>query len=234
MIKIYGVNSVRESLRAKAKIKEAFILIDHEKKYENIITILKERKINYTLKDKNFFNNSFGKKHQGIALIREDYQTYDLTYLEKINKENKRILILDGIEDPQNLGAILRSADAFSFDAIILGNNHSTPITEVVANVSTGAIEYVPIIYVNSLIKALTYLKENGYWVVATDAKGDTLAENISKDRNLAIIIGSEGFGISKTLIKLSDYLLKIPMSGHVNSLNASVSAAILMYLFKN
>lgn len=144
-------------------------------------------------------------------------------------KNNKRVLILDGVADPQNFGAIIRSVDAFGFDAIVLGNNRSVPITEVVAHVSTGAIEYVPIIYVNSLNTAILKLKEANFWIVGTDASANMLVSQIDKDRNLAIIIGSEGFGMSKTLVKASDYIVKIPMVGHVNSLNASVSAGILL-----
>jgi predicted rRNA methylase len=150
--------------------------------------------------------------------------------IDFINGENKRILILDGIMDPHNFGAIIRSVDAFGYDAIVLPNNRSVRITETVAHVSTGAIEHVKIAYVNSLSTFIKRLKENDYWICGTDASGNTLINQIDKNRNLAVIIGSEGFGMSKTLVNMSDYLITIPMVGHVNSLNASVSAGIVLH----
>ena len=97
------------------------------------------------------------------------------------------------------------------------------------AHVSTGAIEYVKIMYVNSLNNVVEKLKKQNYWICGTDASGNTLCENIDKSLNLCVIIGSEGFGMSKTLVKASDYLITIPMTGHVNSLNASVSCGIVL-----
>ncbi|UKI50480.1 MAG: RNA methyltransferase [Clostridium sp.] len=124
----------------------------------------------------------------------------------------------------------LRSCDAFGIDGVILPKNRSVAITEVVAHVSTGAIEFVPICYVNSLTNTIRLLKENNFWIVGTDASGDASFADIDKKLNLAIIIGSEGFGMSKSILKDVDYLLSIPMIGHVNSLNASVSAGIVLH----
>ena len=106
-------------------------------------------------------------------------------------------------------------------------------ISEVVAHVSTGAIEYVPICYVNSLNNAIKILKDNGYWIISAEAFGKDKLEDISKERNICLVIGSEGFGISKTILKASDYIVSIDMKGHVNSLNASVSAGILLEKLK-
>ena len=132
--------------------------------------------------------------------------------------------------DPHNLGAILRSVDAFGVDLVILPKNRSCSITETVAHVSTGAIEHTRIMYVNSLLSVINQLKTMGFWICGTDAKGNTSASSIDKSLKLAIIIGSEGFGMSKTLVNASDYLITIPMVGHVNSLNASVSCAIVLH----
>ncbi|MBQ3253560.1 MAG: 23S rRNA (guanosine(2251)-2'-O)-methyltransferase RlmB, partial [Acholeplasmatales bacterium] len=134
------------------------------------------------------------------------------------------------IQDPHNLGAILRSVDAFGFDLVILPKNRSCFVNETVAHVSTGAIEYTKIMYVNSLPTAVNKLKDLGFWICGTDAKGTTLASQIDKSLKLAVIIGSEGFGMSKTLVNASDFLITIPMVGHVNSLNASVSCAIVLH----
>jgi 23S rRNA (guanosine2251-2'-O)-methyltransferase len=150
--------------------------------------------------------------------------------LNILPKERGRVLILDGIQDPHNLGAIIRSVDAFGYDMIILPKNNSVSVNETVAHISTGAIEYTKIMYVNSLLTVINKLKDMGYWICGTDASGDTLSSNIDKSLNLAVIIGSEGFGMSKTLVKASDFLITIPMKGHVNSLNASVSAGIVLH----
>lgn len=229
MIKIYGKNCISEALKANAPIKKIFI----QKNDNNSLKILervKEKNIPYELVDKEFLNKNFTTNNQGLGAYREDYKTYDLDYI--FNNNCRRVLILDGIADPHNFGAILRSVDAFGFDAVILGNNRSVPITEVVAHTSTGAIEYTPIIYVNSLLTAVKKLKENSFWIVGTDASGNKTPNEIDKDLNLAIIIGSEGFGMTRTLVKESDFIVKIPMKGHVNSLNASVSTGIILSLF--
>lgn len=229
MIKLYGKNCVSEAIKAKAPLKKVFLLRENAKKDGYLVSLLEKNHIPFEFKDKDFMQKTFGNHNQGYGAERSNYQEYDLDYLLTLAKTKKRVLVLDGVADPQNFGAIIRSADAFGFDAILLGRNRSVPITETVAHVSTGAIEYVPIIYVNSLSTAITKLKEADFWVIGTDATGDTLIKDIDKNRNLVVIIGSEGFGMSKTLVKASDYIVKIPMIGHVNSLNASVSAGILL-----
>ena len=133
------------------------------------------------------------------------------------------------MSDPHNLGAIIRSCDAFSIDGIILPKNRSVGITETVAHVSTGAIEYVPIIMVNNLTTAILKLMESGDWIVGTDAQASSTAADIDKSLDLVVVIGSEGFGISRLVSRECDFMIKIPMTGHVNSLNASVSAGIII-----
>lgn len=230
MIKIFGKNCINEALRSGNKLNKVFILDSQVPKDKNFISMLKDRKISVEILDKQKMNNLFGNSHQGYGAYHEDYYIYDEEIINLIKGENKRVLVLDGITDPHNLGAIIRSVDAFGYDAIILPKNRSCTITETVAHVSTGAIEYVKIAYVNSLSTFIGKLKDNGYWICGTDASGDTPLDGVDLNRNLAIIIGSEGFGMSKTLVKMSDYLLSIPMVGHVNSLNASVSTGIVLY----
>lgn len=224
MIKIYGKNLVREAILNNADLKDIYISANETK----LMALLNDKKLAYKVVSKQELDSMFGKGHQGIGAFRADYKTYSLDYFYT-NEKNKRVLLLDGINDPQNFGAIIRSVDAFGFKGIILGNNRSVPITSVVAHVSTGAIEYVPICYSNSLLAALRNLKEHGYWVISAEAFGKTNIADIDLDRDIVLVIGSEGFGISKTILKESDYVVSINMKGHVNSLNASVSAGILM-----
>lgn len=230
MIKIYGKNCINEAIRAKANISCVYLLDSNLKKDKGFIDMLKDKHIKYEILTKEKMDKMFSHQHQGYGAIRADYKIYDESLLDSISFKFSRILMLDGIQDPHNLGAILRSVDAFGVDLVILPKNRSCPLNETVAHVSTGAIEHTKIMYVNSLFTVAKRLKDNGYWICGTDASGDTLASNIDKDLNLVIIIGSEGFGMSKTLVNVSDYLITIPMVGHVNSLNASVSTAIVLH----
>ena len=230
MIKIYGKNCIYEAIRAKAKLNTVFLSDFICKKDKNIVDILTKNGYSYKILSKEKMDKEFTSSNQGYGAYRDDYYIYDESYLNKLSDEQSRILLLDGIQDPHNLGAILRSVDAFGFDLVVLPKNRSCAVNETVAHISTGAIEHTKIMYANSLLNVVTKLKEKGYWVCGTDAKGDTLASSIDKSLKLALIIGSEGFGMSKTLVNQSDFLIKIPMVGHVNSLNASVSCAIVLH----
>lgn len=230
MIKIFGKNCINEAVKAQAKLECIFILDKNVSKDSNFVSYLKKTGYSIEVLDKNKMDKLFGSAHQGYGAYHAGYVLYDENIIEKITCSKKRLLLLDGIVDPHNLGAIIRSADAFGYDAIILPKNRSCSITEVVAHVSTGAIEYVPIAYVNSLSSFVEKLKKRGYWICGTDAKGTTLPSEVDPELDLAVIIGSEGFGMSKTLVNASDFLLTIPMVGHVNSLNASVSTGIILH----
>ena len=234
MIKIYGKNCIREAIRAEANLKEVYIGLETSKKDKAFLELLADKGIPYQIVPKQKMDTLFGNNHQGYGAYRIDYEIYDESILDCIQQKGpKRILLLDGIMDPHNLGAILRSVDAFGYDAVVLPKNRSCLINETVAHVSTGAIEYVKIAYVNSLTNFVNLLKSRGYWICGTDASGNVDASQIDASLDLAVIIGSEGFGMSRTLIKQTDYLISIPMVGHVNSLNASVSAGIVLSVLK-
>ena len=228
-MKIYGKNCINEALRAKAKLEKVFLLDSNQKKDFNIIDQLNKNSIPYEVVNKQTMEKIFGPGAQGYGAYREEYKILSEENLNEF-KDCSRILLLDGIMDPHNLGAILRTVDAFGIDLVVLPKNRSVSVTEVAAHVSTGAIEHTNIMYVNSLLTVCNKLKDFGFWICGTDAKGTVLATDIDKELKLAVIIGSEGFGMSKTLVNASDYLITIPMVGHVNSLNASVSAAIIMH----
>lgn len=229
MIKLYGKNCIYEAIMAGSKISKVFLSDQAVNKDKNIIDILTKRGYKYQIVDKNKMNSEFGNNHQGYGALREDYHILDDNDLDTCY-EYKRILILDGIQDPHNLGAILRSVDAFGYDLVIIPKNKSCAVNETVAHVSTGAIEHTKIMMVNSLLKVVNNLKEHDFWICGTDASGTVLTSQIDKSLKLAVIIGSEGFGMSKTLVNASDYVITIPMVGHVNSLNASVCCAIVMH----
>lgn len=226
MIKIYGRNVCKEAIRANHKIYKAYVTSQFKEKEQYIINDLNKLNINIEVVDKSKLD-SLGL-HQGIALDVEDYKIYSLD--EVLKDEKQYFLILDGIVDPHNLGAIMRSSDATGLDGIIIPKNRSVSLNSTVAKVSTGAIEYVKIIEVNNINRCLDTLKEKGFWIYGTDMNADTFYTDIDISTSIAIVIGNEGEGMSRLVKEKCDYIASIPMTGHVNSLNASVSASILLY----
>ena len=174
--------------------------------------------------------------HQGIIVEVFPHEYSSLEEIIKSSKEKEQplILILDEIEDPQNFGAILRSADAFSVDGVIIKSKNQVPLNWTVAKVSTGAIEYVKVAQVSNLNNVIKVLKENGFWIYAADGSGKDSYEKLDYSGAVALIVGSEGRGISQLVMKNSDFIMKIPMTGHVNSLNVSVSTGILLSRIRN
>lgn len=174
--------------------------------------------------------------HQGIIVetYPHEYASLDEIIETAKNKKQPLILILDEIEDPHNFGAILRSADAFGVDGVIIKNKNQVPLNSTVAKVSTGAIEYVKVAQVSNLNNVISTLKENGYWIYAADGSGKDSYEKLDYSGPTALIVGSEGRGISQLVMKNSDFIIKIPMTGHVNSLNVSVSTGILLSRIRN
>ena len=234
MIKIYGKNCTYEAIFANHKLECVYATQETIKKDPNFTRLLEDKKIKYQIIDKKKMDSMFPQS-QGYGAIASDYQYVTLEDSLKKKQEGRELyLVLDGLEDPHNFGAILRSADAFGVKGVIIPKNRSVSVTEVVAHVSTGAIEYVDIIMVNNLNQALTKLKDAGYWIVGTDASGDKKASDFPKDLNLAVIIGSEGFGMSRLVKKSCDINVVLPMEGHVNSLNASVATSVLLYQVYN
>ena len=140
------------------------------------------------------------------------------------------MLILDGLEDPHNLGSIIRTADASGVDGIIIPKRRSVALTQTVVKASTGAIQHVPIMRVTNLAQTIESLKEHGYWVAGAEADNATDYRELDAGMPLALVIGSEGQGMSRLVKDKCDFYIKIPMVGHVNSLNASVAASLLMY----
>jgi 23S rRNA (guanosine2251-2'-O)-methyltransferase len=231
---VYGINHTLHSIDAKNAVK---ILISETFSNKEVLKVIKDSKVPYSIVRKEQILSLFKgvKNTQGIACEIKGFKTYDLSSVLKDLKSQQKsiILMLDSIEDPHNLGAILRIADAFSVDAVIYKKNNQVGLNEIVAKVSTGAINYVKVAQVSNLNNTLDVLKQAGYWVVSTDGSGTTNYQDLKYDFPVALIVGSEGFGISQLLIKNSDYVVKIPMFGHVNSLNASVATAILLSRIK-
>ena len=226
---IYGKNPVIEAINAKKAIRVFLVSNFSDQK---IISLIKNNKVpvNYIAPNEmdKMSNNGV---HQGIGAELKPYQTVSLEeIIYKAKKKDKKIIVmLDGIEDPHNLGAILRSADVFEASGIILPKHNSVSLNATVAKTSAGAINYVPVAIVNNLNQAIATLKQEGYWIVSTDGSATISYSSIKYDFPVVVVIGSEGKGVSSLVLKNSDYIVKIPQFGHVNSLNASVAAGILL-----
>ena len=225
---IYGKNPVIEAIRAKKALKVFLVFGFSDQK---VLSLIKENHLNTIYINPNEMDKMCDGVHQGIAAELKPYQTVSLEEIiyKAKNKEKKIIVMLDGISDPHNLGAIIRSADVFEAVGIILPKHNSVSLNATVAKTSAGAINYVPVAVVNNLNQAIKSLKEAGYWIVSTDGSATISYSSLKYDFPVVVVIGSEGKGISTLVLKNSDYIVKIPQFGHVNSLNASVAAGILL-----
>ena len=226
---VYGRIPSLNALETK-KAKKAYL----QKGFSDarIIEMIKKAKIPFVYLDTSELNRlTKSGNHQGIVLEVKPFEYSDLNSIIAVSKKNEHplILILDEIEDPHNFGAIIRSADAFGVDGIVIKNRNQVLVTPTVAKVSTGAIEYMKIAQVSNLVSAINKLKENGFWIYSADGSGKDDCYSLDYNGPVALIVGSEGRGISRLVLENSDFVVKIPMCGHVNSLNVSVATGILL-----
>lgn len=227
-MKIYGKNVFNEIKTNKEKIKKVYI--SETFKDKEIIKYIKSNKIPYITIDKKRFNQLEEGNTQGIII---EVNEYEYKKLENIDLSEKKIVILDHLEDPHNFGAIIRTCEASGIKTIIIPKDRSVRVNATVIKTSTGAIEYVDIVEVTNLKNAIDYLKKNGYFIYGAEADGKMYSE-VNYSEKMVLVIGSEGKGISKIVRDNCDEIISIPMRGQVNSLNASVSAGVLIYGIKN
>ena len=226
-MQIYGKNVAVEKLNSKSKINK--IYLSNKFNDKEILSLISKRNINTKVLDNKVLDKMCKGLHQGIILEVEDVKTYTFDeVIPNIDKEYPLVVILDHLEDPHNLGAIIRSSEAFGVDAIILPNDRSVQITSTVVKTSVGTIEKMKIINVTNLNTTIKKLQDLGYWIVGTDMDGVDYT-SIDYKTKIAIVIGNEGKGISRLVSENCDYLAKIPMKGTVNSLNASVACGIFL-----
>lgn len=230
---IAGKNPVLEALRAGREINKLWIAEGVKKTgVQELMDLAKEQGVLVQFVPKQKIDK-LAENHQGIvaSVAAYDYaQLDDLFNAANAKNEDPFFLILDELEDPHNLGSIMRTADAIGAHGIIIPKRRAVGLTAVVAKASTGAIEHVPVVRVTNLAQTVDELKERGVWIAGTDAKGSADYRKMDATLPLALIIGSEGKGMSRLLKDKCDFLYHLPMVGHVTSLNASVAAALLMY----
>ena len=231
---IIGRNPVLEALKSDRDINKIWIAEGSQKgSMGQIIELAKSKKVMTQIVPKKKIDAMVDGIHQGVVAAVAAYQYAeldDLFALAEKRNEAPFFLILDELEDPHNLGSIMRTADATGAHGIIIPKRRAVGLTATVAKASTGAIEYIPVARVTNLSRTVEELKERGLWIVGTDAKGSDDYRNLAGQMPIGIIIGSEGRGMSRILKEKCDFLIHMPMVGKVTSLNASVAASLLMY----
>ncbi len=239
---IWGRNSVIEALTSDKKIEKIYVQFGTQgDAIDRIFRLAKKSGVQIANFDKSKFQKlekevladaEFSTSQGIIALLRP----FDILSIEDfLNQEidmesNPFLVILDEITDPHNLGAIARTAECAGAMALIITEKNSAPLTPAAIKASSGALEHIPVIKANSLPFTLKVLKDAGFWIIGTDATAERDYTDNIYNSPVALIIGSEGKGVRPSIIKQCDFLVKIPLQGKVNSLNASVSAAIVMY----
>lgn len=232
---VEGRNAVIELLENGKDVNKIFISNGEKHGSINkIIAMAKERKIIITEVDRNKINQmSQTDNNQGVIAIVPPFDYCDiddiLEYAKQKN-EDPFILILDGIEDPHNLGSIMRTAETAGVHGIIIPKRRAASVNSTVAKVSAGATEYMKVARVNNINEAIKELKENDVWICGTDMDTKTYYYDQDMKGSIGIVIGSEGYGMSRLVKENCDFLVKIPMKGKITSLNASISAGIVIY----
>lgn len=230
---VAGRNAVMELLKSEKDINKLYI--EHGERHGSINEIIakaKEARVVLVEVDKSKLDQ-MAENHQGVVAVVPPFNYSEVEdILECANEKGEApfILILDGIEDPHNFGSIIRTAETAGVHGIIIPKRRNVQVNSTVVKVSTGATSYVKIARVNNLNDTIRKLKDVGLWVIGTDGDANTMYYNQDLKGPLAIIIGSEGYGMSKLVKENADILIKIPMKGQITSLNASVSAGIVIY----
>ena len=235
---IYGINPVTEAIVSGKTINKIYAQKGNKEVYQ-VIQKAKDKKIVVVEAEKLKLDrmitseNEKLKNSQGIVASVTDYNYFTIDdILQEAYKRNESpfIIILDKIEDPQNLGAIVRSAECLGAHGVIIQKRNAAQVTETVEKVAAGACNYVKIARVTNITESIKYLKKNGLWIYGLDMEGASDIYDTDLTGPIGLVIGNEGSGISKLVLQNCDFVIKIPMVGHIESLNASVSAAISKY----
>ena len=225
MDKIYGRKPVIDAIDSGVTIYRAYIIKQNSKIVDEIINKLKKANVEINFVDKRFFDK-IDMNHQGVMVEAEPFNYKDLSDLSNY----QRLIILDQIEDPHNLGAIIRSAESFGFDGVIIPERRSASVSPIVYKTSAGAINNINVIMVKNINRAIEEIKEAGFWVYGLAGEASSPIDKTDLKGKVCLVVGNEGKGLSRLVRENCDILINIPMKGFVNSLNASVASAIAMY----
>ena len=221
---VYGRNSCEEFLINNGKIKKVYL--DKNFSDNKLISLIEKKKIKPIFYNKFDLDELADGNHQGIIIDAGEYEYCDI---DEIIKDNGFIVMLDHLEDTHNFGAIIRTCEAAGVDGIIIPKDRSVKVNSTVMKTSSGAAINMKICMVTNLNQTIETLKKHGFWVVASDGEAKQSYSDLDYNMKVALIVGSEGKGISSLVLKNADFVTKIPMFGHVNSLNASVATGIYL-----
>lgn len=229
---VEGINCAVELLNSDYRVEKVLINKENEDKYNNLLKLCNQKNVRYEILSKNELEKITKSSHQGVVCFVKPYEYYDLKDILDISKSKGTdpfILILDRIMDPHNVGALIRSAECFGVDGIIIPKNRACEINETVFKTSAGAIAHIKVAQVTNISQTIEKLKKENIWCYALEA-GDTNISDCNLTGGVALVVGSEGFGVGNLISKTCDGTLSIPMCGKLNSLNASNAGAIAMY----
>ncbi|MDI6604430.1 MAG: 23S rRNA (guanosine(2251)-2'-O)-methyltransferase RlmB [Thermoanaerobacteraceae bacterium] len=231
---IFGRNPVVEAIKGNREIEKLYVSKTAGGNIAKIIKMARDKNIIVSTADSNTLDKlSDGKSHQGVVAVCSVYkycEIDDILSFAKAKNEKPFLLLLDGITDTHNLGAIIRTAEAFGVHGIIIPRRRAAGVNSTVVKTSAGATEYVKIAKVSNINIAIKKLKEEGIWIVGSSIDSKTDFDKADYTLPIAIVIGSEGEGMAELTQKNCDFIVKIPMTGHINSLNASVAASLIMF----
>lgn len=231
MPQIWGINAVLEALRSDLKVSHVFFTKETGQRREEILSIAEKKGVPVSVLSREDFLRRFGKDKQWVVALTEEPAIEEDDFVEGLQgTPSEIVLFLDEIQDPHNLGAILRTAEASGVRDVAITLHQSAPLSPAVFKASAGAISYLRLTMVKSTFRFLERLKEKGFWIAGTDAKKGKNIFQAELNYPLVLILGSERKGIRPLLMERCDYLLKIPMFGKVNSLNVSVASGIILF----
>ena len=230
---IVGRNAVKEALKAGRSIQRILVSDDKIKTgLSDIVGLAKSKGVEVRptpVKQMNRYETDV--PHQGVIAFVNAVEFKDLgEVLQESNHENPLLILTDGVEDPHNMGAIIRTAECVGATAVLIPKRHNAPINATVAKTSAGAVEQIPLVQVGNVTQTIQQLQKQGFWVLGAHMEGDRTLYEADLTIPTVLVIGNEGKGISRVVKEACDFLVTIPMYGNLNSLNASVAAAILMY----
>lgn len=223
---VYGRNVAKEMLNSEQKVEK--IILQDGFDDDEIKSLIEKKNLSFTYKSKREIDRLSNGVHQGIILIIPDYKYKSLE--DVLNADASFVVILDHLEDPHNLGAIIRTCEAAGVDFVILPKDRQVQINATVMKTSVGTLNNMDIVSVTNLVSTIKILKEAGFWVVGTALDNSVDYRSIDYSGKIALVIGNEGSGISQLVRKSCDFIAKIPMYGTTNSLNASVASGIMIY----
>lgn len=234
MQKIIGRKPVLEAINSGTEIEVIYVAFgQHGDAINRIFTAAKKNKIKITQVTPQKFNAiAKSEDAQGVVAFKSTQKFYELDELIEESKKSTLplLLLLDTIQDPHNLGAILRTAECAGVDGVIITTNQSAPINETVEKISAGAVSHLKICKVHNLVQTIDELKKDGYWIVGTSLSGEKFYNQLDYKMPIALVVGNEEKGIRKLVAEHCDFLVKIPMKGKIDSLNVSVATGVLLF----